>query len=103
MRGGRDACTEYTFIKSCKDNTSLLAFFPKTGRTHQIRIHARELQTPIICDNRYAPRRDHLLGFTRLALHARRLTLKPHHLAEPIDIIAPYPDDFAEADTYCTA
>ena len=97
----RDACTEYVFVRSCAENTSFLSFYPQTGRMHQIRVHAQSLQTPIICDARYASKRPSLLGFDRLALHARRITIHTHHYAEPLTFIAPYPDDFSHALSLC--
>lgn len=48
---------------------------PKTGRTHQIRVHLKAIHHPIVCDHLYAEGKVCLLGFTRPALHARSLTL----------------------------
>ncbi len=102
IRGmSRDACTEYAVIAACKENTSLISFYPQTGRTHQIRVHAQSLGTPIVCDARYAPKHSPLLGFTRLALHARRLSLQLHYQSERVDIVAEYPKDFAAAKALC--
>ncbi|MDE0243266.1 MAG: RluA family pseudouridine synthase [Candidatus Kaiserbacteria bacterium] len=98
----RDACTEYVVETRCKD-ASLVRFYPKTGRTHQIRVHAQALQSPIVGDTLYAPRRPVLFGFSRLALHAYRLTLTTHLTDnEPLDLIAPYPDDFLAAKEQCS-
>lgn len=54
---------------------SVIAAMPKTGRTHQIRVHLKALGYPIICDHLYAPTKACLAGLTRPALHAKRLTL----------------------------
>ena len=97
----RDACTEYVVESRCGD-AAFVRFYPKTGRTHQIRVHAQALQSPIIGDALYAPRRPPLLGFSRLALHAYRLSLSTHLTdGETLDLIAPYPDDFREAHEQC--
>ena len=69
---------------------------PKTGRTHQIRIHLKSIGHPIICDKLYAPKRECLLGFKRLALHARELRVK-NVSNETLILEAPFPDDFEDA------
>jgi 23S rRNA pseudouridine1911/1915/1917 synthase len=69
---------------------------PKTGRTHQIRVHLKVINNPVICDKLYAPNRSHLLGFERLALHASNLKLKNFE-GEIVEITATYPEDFKKA------
>ena len=59
----RDARTEYVVVGSCVEGVTLVRFYPKTGRTHQIRVHAQSLHTPIVCDSLYAASRDPVLGF----------------------------------------
>jgi 23S rRNA pseudouridine1911/1915/1917 synthase len=69
---------------------------PKTGRTHQIRVHLRSLNHPIVADSLYAPKREKALGFERLALHARSLAvLLPDGTRKAVT--APYPPDFEQA------
>lgn len=69
---------------------------PKTGRTHQIRVHLRSINHPIVADSLYAPKREAALGFMRLALHARELTLAlPDGTTKTVQ--APYPPDFQKA------
>ena len=102
MRGeAREAATEYVVAGSCEGNVSFVRFYPLTGRTHQIRVHSLYENMPIIADNRYASRKEKLLGFERLALHARRVTLNTHMHEEGLSIIAPYPKDFEEALKKC--
>ena len=73
---------------------------PKTGRTHQIRVHLRAINHPIVGDSLYAPKRERALGFTRLALHARSLSvLLPS--GEQKEVTAPYPADFEGALKAC--
>jgi 23S rRNA pseudouridine1911/1915/1917 synthase len=69
---------------------------PKTGRTHQIRVHMAALNHPIIGDVLYAPEKPSLLGFTRLALHARSLSFIDQEGKEHT-IEAPLPEDFIDA------
>lgn len=71
--------------------------FPKTGRTHQIRVHMAAIQHPIICDQLYAPGRPAMLGFKRLALHAHTLTLL-HPSGKEMSFEAPLPADFVAAE-----
>ncbi len=69
---------------------------PKTGRTHQLRVHFKYLNHPIVADSLYTPGRTNVLGFTRLALHARSLTLTLPS-GKPLTIEAPFPSDFEHA------
>jgi 23S rRNA pseudouridine1911/1915/1917 synthase len=48
----RDAETEVEIVSS-KDYITLLKLFPKTGRTHQLRLHCRFLGHPIVGDKKY--------------------------------------------------
>lgn len=72
---------------------------PKTGRTHQIRVHLKSVGHPIVCDPIYTPvdfRKKDSLGFTRLALHAYTLTMAlPKGITQTF--IAPLPQDFERA------
>ncbi|MBX4187485.1 MAG: RluA family pseudouridine synthase [Candidatus Doudnabacteria bacterium] len=91
----RDAITVYKVLKTSKQEGGLsyLEVSPKTGRTHQIRVHLKAINHPVIGDSLYAPKRDFALGFKRLALHARSLTFKTLEKKE-ITIEAPLPEDF---------
>lgn len=79
-----------------KGTYSYLICFPKTGRTHQIRVHLRSINHPIICDTLYASNRLAEFGFQRLALHAQKISFfdLENNL---INIEAPFPDDFKKA------
>lgn len=80
--GGREAETKYTVEESYKKDDkeyTLLSCFPKTGRTHQIRIHLKHLGHPIVGDKMYAGRktwRHDNKWCPRLFLHAREITIK---------------------------
>ncbi|OHA18972.1 MAG: hypothetical protein A3C08_00765 [Candidatus Taylorbacteria bacterium RIFCSPHIGHO2_02_FULL_47_18] len=91
----RDAVTEYKVLKR-GDGYSLIELRPLTGRTHQLRVHLKAINYPVVCDKLYAPKKECLLGFNRLALHARSLTLALIS-GKKIKIEAPYPNDFEEA------
>ncbi len=58
-----------------RDAATWLRAFPKTGRTHQIRVHAATAGHPIIGDDKYADRGSAVTGANRLMLHASSLTL----------------------------
>ncbi|HEV7424080.1 MAG TPA: RluA family pseudouridine synthase [Candidatus Paceibacterota bacterium] len=49
---------------------------PKTGRTHQIRVHMKFLNHPVVCDQLYNPDSPCLKGISRLALHAKSIEFK---------------------------
>jgi len=80
LPGGREAVTNYKVLKTLsKDNEkfSLVELYPKTGRTHQIRIHLKFIGHPIVGDNFYAGRktsRDDRLWCPRLFLHAAKIS-----------------------------
>lgn len=96
----REAVTDWELIGQSKTH-AYLKILPKTGRTHQIRVHLKAIGRPIVCDELYAP--EHLLqgnnlGFSRLALHAYILKLSTPGGEEKV-FIAPLPLDFEEAST----
>lgn len=91
----REARTEYAVLKERSDS-SFLEVYPQTGRTHQIRVHLKAIGHPVVCDGLYAPRRECILGFARLALHARMLTVMlPSGVS--LSLEAPFPADFENA------
>lgn len=71
----REAVTEYKVIERFKGYT-LVEVYPKTGRTHQIRVHMKAIGHPIVGDSLYAPKNvKHPLGLTRHFLHAKSLEI----------------------------
>ncbi len=106
-RTTRDARTFYEVIERF-DGFAALRVLPKTGRTHQIRVHLGYIGCPVLCDRLYGGRAqitrgeisrhdedEHVL-LGRLALHARRLRLVHPETNEPIEFEAPMPEDMAE-------
>ncbi|MBI2676687.1 MAG: RluA family pseudouridine synthase [Candidatus Yanofskybacteria bacterium] len=73
----REAITEYKVLKTYNLKLitySLLEVYPKTGRTHQIRVHLNAIGHPVVCDSLYGGRKKICpseLG--RLFLHAKKL------------------------------
>jgi 23S rRNA-/tRNA-specific pseudouridylate synthase len=96
----RSAQTEYTVLARGREH-SYLELKPKTGRTHQIRVHLKAINHPVICDGLYAPKQHPALGFSRLALHAHTLSLiLPSGQEKTVE--APLPEDFIEAEKALT-
>lgn len=95
----REAVTYFKVLKT-KDSVTFIEAIPKTGRTHQIRVHFTALNHPILMDGLYAQKfyleKGNLFGFERLALHARQLEITIPSGKE-IKVIAPYPKDFENA------
>lgn len=91
----REATTEYEVVEE-GEKFSVLKLFPKTGRTHQLRVHMKYLNYPIVCDKLYAPKRECALGFSRMALHAKKLKLTLPG-GEVKEFEASLPEDFKSA------
>ena len=68
----REAITEYRVLKRLPGFT-VLEVRPKTGRTHQIRVHMKFLNHPVACDSLYNPGKLCPKGISRLALHAKSI------------------------------
>lgn len=70
---GKAALTRWEVLERHKTKTRI-AFFPVTGRTHQLRVHAQSMGHPILGDSLYA--HEQALGMAdRLMLHATMLSL----------------------------
>lgn len=91
----REAETWYTVIKTTKLASYVMAE-PKTGRTHQIRVHFASINHPIVHDPLYGSGKAALFGFTRNALHAGEITFTNME-GKQITVEAPLPEDFVEA------
>jgi 23S rRNA pseudouridine1911/1915/1917 synthase len=91
-RSGRSASTGFRRVRRFPHIT-LVRFAPKTGRTHQIRVHAVALGCPILGDPIYS-RRDGRFPDATLMLHAYSLALSTAPGAAPRRFHAPLPDRF---------
>jgi 23S rRNA pseudouridine1911/1915/1917 synthase len=91
----REAVTEYKVEHTCSE-ASYVEVYPKTGRTHQIRVHFKAINHPVICDSLYAESKPKMLGFERLALHARKIEISDIN-GDILVILAPLPTDFITA------
>ncbi len=98
---GKYSETEYSVLDVAHRRAAFVAFWPRTGRTHQIRVHSELLETPIIGDRKYSGR--HLDKFIEagpldvdglsdcMHLHARRMIFPHPFTYKTVDISAPLP------------
>ncbi|MBT3479302.1 MAG: RluA family pseudouridine synthase [Candidatus Marinimicrobia bacterium] len=104
---GRQALTHYKTVNQ-GSILSEVKFFPKTGRTHQIRVHSASMNHPIFGDEKYggslskakgfipevtSTLRQLFKGINRHALHARKISFQHPSSGESIQIEASIPDD----------
>ncbi|MDQ3244800.1 MAG: RNA pseudouridine synthase, partial [bacterium] len=74
---------------------SVLEVYPKTGRTHQIRVHMKFINAPIVCDKLYAPNNICPIEFGRLMLHAKSIEFKTLN-EQIVKVEAPLPEVFSK-------
>lgn len=100
----REARTFYEVVERFARH-ALVCVQPKTGRTHQIRVHMAHIGCPVLCDRLYAGHAkitdQELQGrveggavlLERQALHAWRLRIRHPVTREPLQFEAPLPED----------
>jgi 23S rRNA pseudouridine1911/1915/1917 synthase len=102
---GKEACSFYEVLERFR-GFALVKISPRTGRTHQIRVHLASVDCPVLADKVYSGRdvlrlsdlapdagHDEIL-MPRQALHAYRLRFRHPRLGEVIEGTAPLPADF---------
>jgi 23S rRNA pseudouridine1911/1915/1917 synthase len=101
LAGGREAVTEYHVLRQFSYTTgpvagdyTLVEAEPRTGRTHQIRVHFASIGHPVVGDSVYG-RRQPRLPVTRQFLHAHRLGFKHPASGQRLDLEAALPADLA--------
>lgn len=109
-KGAREAHTDFEVLERFRRH-SLLVAWPRTGRSHQIRVHLRHLGHPVVADADYGVGASLFLSeikrnykrrpgvaekplLTRMFLHAAELWL-PHPDGRTMHAEAPLPDDLA--------
>jgi 23S rRNA pseudouridine1911/1915/1917 synthase len=95
---GRAAETAFD-VRERFAGATLLSATPRTGRTHQIRVHLAAVGHPIVGDRAYGGGGDEArrLGLDRPFLHAERISF-PHPITgERIELIEPLPPDLGSA------
>ncbi|MGD0896498.1 MAG: RluA family pseudouridine synthase [Thermoguttaceae bacterium] len=105
-QAGRSAQTFYEVVERF-DGFAAMRVLPKTGRTHQIRVHLAHAGCPVLCDRQYGGRAELTRGeirrdpadttvlLARQALHARRLRFLHPRTGESLEVAAPLPADMA--------
>ncbi|HCT40424.1 MAG: 23S rRNA pseudouridine(955/2504/2580) synthase RluC [Moraxellaceae bacterium] len=95
-RDGKEALTEFKVLDRI-GNTTLVEARPKTGRTHQIRVHAQYLGHALVGDEKYGNddvnKAMKAYGSTRLFLHARDLNLKLAGMTKSLRLTCPLEPD----------
>ncbi len=89
---GKYAKTYYSCV-ACYGEYSLMRVRIATGRTHQIRVHMKYLNCPVLGDSIYS-KPDHLFPDATLMLHAHRLKIRIPGKTERSDFISPTPERF---------
>ena len=99
VAGGRNSISEYKVIKFYPGENgghTLVEFSPKTGRTHQIRIHAKYIKHAIVADEFYAGRktaRNDRKWCPRLFLHAASIKFIHPVTNKVVEFKSELPDD----------
>jgi len=103
-RGRRRPAESHYVTRESLPGFALLEVHPRTGRTHQIRVHLQSIHHPIVGDERYGGRcwrgvldpikRNALRDFDRLALHAARLAFRHPVTGSALRFAAPLDADF---------
>lgn len=99
LPGGRESVSRYKVLKfypGDRGGYSLTEFYPKTGRTHQIRIHAKHIGHAVVADEFYAGRktaRNDRKWCPRLFLHAASIKFIHPESGKPVEFASSLPED----------
>lgn len=95
-KAGLEAVSSWERVAIGKGCT-LLRFFPKTGRTHQIRVHCSGMGHPILGDAQYA--RQFICGYPagRVFLHAEKIAFTHPFTGKELQLQIAPPEDFQNA------
>jgi len=104
VEGGKEAITQYR-VKKYLNNYTLLDVTPKTGRTHQIRVHLSAIGYPVVGDLVYGTkcRREAIAsGVRRQFIHAYRLGFRLPSTDEYQEFTSPLPVDLEQVLKFLT-
>ena len=102
LAGGRESVTEYKVLnyfvskKNSSEFYSLVELYPKTGRTHQIRVHLKYINHPIFSDFLYAGRktaRANKKYLDRVFLHASKISFNHPKTGKIVNFESPIPEE----------
>lgn len=88
----QEAVTDYKILKDLGGGKTLVELYPRTGRTHQIRVHLQSLSAPIVGDWLYGPNAQRPETFERLMLHAYSIEIPLYDDKPAICVTAQAPD-----------
>ncbi len=94
----KEAVTRYKVLKRFEEDMNKFTYLevsPKTGRTHQIRVHMKFINHPVVCDSLYNTRKPCPLGITHLALHAKSIEFT-NLKGDKIKVESPLPEEFEQ-------
>ena len=94
---GREARTQYQVLETWQQpaHASLLRCTLDTGRTHQIRVHLRAINSPVLGDSTYGKPDPFNIG--RPLLHAAEISFVHPATRERVEFLSDPPDDFMGA------
>ena len=97
LQSGKPSLTTVSVLKNFGDEHTLLSLHPKTGRTHQLRVHTSVSGHPIVGDQRYNENDKSSVKIlsSRMFLHAYKIKFNHPKTDEVVNIIAPYDDKFS--------
>ena len=96
---GRESITRYRIISNFQQDLTLLELYPKTGRTHQIRVHLQYIHHPVFSDPLYAGRktsRNDRKLLPRIFLHASEISFFGPKTQELLSFESPLPEDLSK-------
>ena len=91
---GKIAITDFETVARFGTDFTLCRFILQTGRTHQIRVHAKHINHPVACDPVYGYKKQKLSANGQL-LHAYKLELTHPTSGDRMSFTAPLPDVFS--------
>ncbi|GAK50161.1 pseudouridine synthase [Candidatus Moduliflexus flocculans] len=92
---GRNALSLYRVLEQFPQHT-LVEVELKTGRTHQIRVHLKHIQHPVVGDPVYGSSSRNNLGMTRQALHAQTIRFRHPVTQQEMTFTTDLPDDMRQ-------